>query len=500
MSLARKEAANMVRHTLLLVVALAACTSGPRYMGTDPDAGDDGGMRDADPGAPDAPTPDASTPDAPDAPDGGGMLPSDWVFRAGSTGADRGKAATVDADGNVIAVGVFNGSITLGGGTLTASAADGWVAKYDPTGVHLWSARIGGSSGDSALGVAVDSEGDVYVTGIFQGTVNFGGGNVTASMTDAFLLKLDGATGGYEWVRTIGGSGQDRGDFVVVDGVNVYWLGRFTGTVNLGSGNVTPGGGEDQFLVAVSTANAFSWAKGLTTSGTLDMAGGVAAADGDVIVAARYSGTATLGGSTLTAQSAAVYMARFDGGTGAHVWSAGYGGDMSAEAKDLAACGSTLFFAGNYAGTSNFGGNNLPPADGFDAVLAAYSVSNGAHVWSRAIGNTGSIGDEIAHAISCDASKLTASIRFTGSVMIESQTYTATSSSTDTLLVNMALSDGTPSTVLRFGGTGYDLLNAERRDGRLVGTGEFQGGTSLFGTSLNSDGTEADIVIFAAVF
>lgn len=60
---------------------------------------------------------------------------------------------------------------------------------------HLWSKRFGSTGSDQGFGVAVDSSGNVLATGFFEGTVNFGGGNLTsAGSGDIFLLKLAGTT------------------------------------------------------------------------------------------------------------------------------------------------------------------------------------------------------------------------------------------------------------------------------------------------------------------
>ena len=59
------------------------------------------------------------------------------------------------------------------------------------SGEHLWSKRFGGTSIDTALSIAVDSGGNVLVTGWFDGTANFGGGDLTsAGFYDIFVAKF----------------------------------------------------------------------------------------------------------------------------------------------------------------------------------------------------------------------------------------------------------------------------------------------------------------------
>ncbi|GAB4305639.1 MAG: hypothetical protein Kow0090_21110 [Myxococcota bacterium] len=57
-------------------------------------------------------------------------------------------------------------------------------------GNHLFSKRFGSTGYDRGLSVSTDSGGNIFVTGRFEGTVNFGGGNLTsAGDRDIFLIK-----------------------------------------------------------------------------------------------------------------------------------------------------------------------------------------------------------------------------------------------------------------------------------------------------------------------
>jgi hypothetical protein len=77
-----------------------------------------------------------------------------------------------------------------GGGLVSAGGADIFVAKLDASGVHQWSEDFGGTNEDEGHAVAVDGSADVLVSGRFRGTVDFGGGSlVSAGGDDAFLAK-----------------------------------------------------------------------------------------------------------------------------------------------------------------------------------------------------------------------------------------------------------------------------------------------------------------------
>src|SRR5262249_17807764 len=118
-------------------------------------------------------------------------------------------AVATDASGNIVITGSLQGSADFGGGVLTSSGHynDVFIAKYSSSGAHLWSKRFGSTGEDVGYGIAVDSSGNVLVTGYFQGTVDFGGGGlVSAGGADAFLAKYS-PSGAHLWSKRFGGTG-----------------------------------------------------------------------------------------------------------------------------------------------------------------------------------------------------------------------------------------------------------------------------------------------------
>src|SRR5207247_11049724 len=97
-----------------------------------------------------------------------------WAKRAGGTDYEEGDAIAVDASGNVyVAGGLSSASVTFGSTTLTnylPGTEDVFVVKYDTNGNVLWARRAGGDDFDTALGLAVDAGGNVYLTGYYYST------------------------------------------------------------------------------------------------------------------------------------------------------------------------------------------------------------------------------------------------------------------------------------------------------------------------------------------
>ena len=99
-----------------------------------------------------------------------------WARSAGGGGSghDHGAGISVDAAGNALVTGHFEGSATFGAGeanetTLTgAGGHDIFVTQYAPDGTLLWARSAGGGWG-GGLGIAVDAAGNALVTGVFSG-------------------------------------------------------------------------------------------------------------------------------------------------------------------------------------------------------------------------------------------------------------------------------------------------------------------------------------------
>src|SRR5690606_35340757 len=116
----------------------------------------------------------------------------EWATKAGGPSNDRGYGIATDASGNSYVTGTFQGSVNFGNTSLTATAwEDIFIAKLDPQGNFLWATRAGGGPKD----IATDVSGNCYVIGSFSGTSDFGSITLTASNTgrNIFIAKLDPA-------------------------------------------------------------------------------------------------------------------------------------------------------------------------------------------------------------------------------------------------------------------------------------------------------------------
>src|SRR5262249_50017964 len=138
----------------------------------------------------------------------------------GGSGEDEIDAVTTDAAGNTYVVGTtdsLNFPTTPGGLQTTPNTVkDVFVTKFAPNGqTVLYSTYLGGNLDDQGYGIAVDSQGNAYVTGTTNST-NFPttpGALQTSNAggTDAFIAKLGPNGSALLYSTYLGGSGNDEG-------------------------------------------------------------------------------------------------------------------------------------------------------------------------------------------------------------------------------------------------------------------------------------------------
>jgi len=315
-----------------------------------------------------------------------------WSQGFGGTGIDAGYSVAADDSGNVFMTGYFRGTVDFGGGDLVgAGERDIVVAKYSPTGAHLWSQRFGGLGVEEPRSVAVDPSGNVILTGKFEGTVDFGGGDLVATgFHDIFLAKYD-PTGTHLWSQRFGGTGAAKAESVALDDSgNVFITGDFTETVDFGGGNRVSAGSNDIFVAKYSPTGAHLWSHRFGTT-FIDLGLAVATDDsGNVFMTGAFIGDVNFGGGVLSSVGFAtdIVVAKYSP-TGSHVWSQNFGNMDWEASRSLATDASgNVFMMGAFRGTVDFGGGDLV-SDGpeNDIVVAKYDPA-GTHLWSQRFGNS----------------------------------------------------------------------------------------------------------------
>jgi len=147
---------------------------------------------------------------------------------------------------------------------------DAFISKYDSSGNFQWARTWGGTGWDSVGSLAVDRANNVFTTGFYLNTVDFdptGGGDIHVSKggRDVFLNQFDSA-GTLHWDKTWGGSGDDLGLNVAVNGTgNLSVVGSFSSP---GAVDFDPGSGVDNHTAIGAQDAFFSRFRAQTLSGS----------------------------------------------------------------------------------------------------------------------------------------------------------------------------------------------------------------------------------------
>lgn len=325
------------------------------------------------------------------------LLTAGWVDVIDGPGFESIGRMTGDAAGNTYITGSSDSAtLAVGNLTLNNSGRDLFVAKANANGQIQWATRANlwdGYTTNESIGtnlagdVAVDAQGDVYISGYFGQTIQFGAQSLTSvGDVDAFVAKLGGATGQFLWAQRIGGSGKDFGYSIAVDAAGNVAV---SGSLNSSS---------ELFVSKFDTNGVEQWTR--TVTGSLNGMLSTVAFDatGNLYTAGRLNGTAQFPTGDLTSTATIPYnpgsigntvVAKLDS-SGNWLWTRQIEGDTYGAATQVRiGVSGELYLNGWFAGTVNFDGTNFTSAGSMDLYVARMNLGTGAVDWARHIGSAG---------------------------------------------------------------------------------------------------------------
>lgn len=355
----------------------------------------------------------------------------EWAFAGGGEAHDKTRGIAFDGGGNVLLASECVGDATFGELVhRSAGGMDMCLVKLDASGRPLWVASLGGSLTDRAYGVAVDADGNVYVTGHYESADAVAAGKKlpNAGGYEGYLAKFS-PDGGLLWVETFGGAGYDYGHAVAVDPA------------------------------------------------------------GDVVVSGAVQGRAAFGEETVGEDGShrALFCAKFDPDGGLK-WLRATGDGLSGSGHGVAVDASgRIYVGGNVGGAGAFGGLEVEAPT--QAAFAAGLSPGGEVLWVSAVPGTTSAG---YHEIACDAEgRVWGAGMFKGEVAVAGETFrSGGEKDSDGLLVHLD-AEGRPvwAKHLQGAGTDYCLGVAVDEGGRAYFCGNYAGEASLAGLPLVSRGS-----------
>ncbi len=302
--------------------------------------------------------------------DGTGL---DYAGYIGGDGDEAGHGIGIDSSGNAYLTGWTSSSeatfpVLVGPVLVYKGSIDAFIAKVNPTGSSLiYCGYLGGDDQDEGMGIAVDTTGRALVTGLTASNETTFPVLVGPDMTfngaiDAFAARVKADGTGFEYAGYLGGSGDDQGRGIVVDGPGNAYVGGLTTSSEatfpmVGALDPTFNGGTDAFIAKIDTTGS-----AITYSGFIGGAGIDEAFD----IALDPAGNAYLTGRTTSSEATFPKLVGPD---------LTYNGAFDAFAAKVNAAGSALLYAGYIGGSGDDEGFSIATDSAGNAYVTGRTTS-----------------------------------------------------------------------------------------------------------------------------
>lgn len=262
----------------------------------------------------------------------------------------------------------------FGGGTLlSAGSWDTVVVKFNSDGDWQWNNQLGDSDSQNVQAISAGAAGGFTIAGNFAGSIPYGGGTLTASGTEHFVMNLDANGDVSSAFQFPGASGPTDEIDVALDGSgNLLVAGDHNAAIDFGSGvSLQAPDGENAFVLKLTSAGTPAWARSF--GGAMAQNGRAIACDDDdnVLVTGQFANTIDLGTGELSATGDDAFIARLSA-DGTPLWGVGFGTDGVQSGRDIATTDTgRAVVVGTYENAPDFGGGAFPDAKSIDSLFIA---------------------------------------------------------------------------------------------------------------------------------
>ncbi len=312
--------------------------------------------------------------------------------------------------GNVYVLGSYKSRFTIDGNTYvgfpdaSSTTLDMFIAKFNSNGNMLWVHTIGGNNGDQPDDIVVDASENLYVTGFFQGTCNFGSGNslTSAGGNDGFIAKYN-SSGLIQWVRkAASGIGNERISAITLgkDG-NLYVAGMSqSASFTIGDGTngdtyTNADANRDLFLASFTPAGVYRWSKQIPGTNNNALFRAIAVDETNSLYAGGcLAGTLTIDGTPYTSVgSGDIILLKANPANGSAIWVRKGGSTADDQLNSIAVYDNFTYLIGYIQGTGTIDSTATQQSSQFttkgvnDIFLAKYNL-DGRLIWKKTLGST----------------------------------------------------------------------------------------------------------------
>lgn len=331
----------------------------------------------------------------------------DWAKQIGGVNNDAAVDVETDQAGNSYILGYFSDTIDLdpNAGIFEVSSKgenDMFIVKLTAGGDFVWAKSFGGTEADNPVNLSLDSNGNVYFSGIFRNVVDFDPGTSTFNLTssgwsDIFFTKLD-TNGNLVWAKQLGnGSSLEYVSSMDIDANYLYLNGGYDLNMdfdpNAGT-TVLNGDNSNLYVAKYDLDGNLVWAKAIGNSNVnLFFSTGISVdPNGNVYSAGYFSGTIDFDPSTGVSNLTSVdsydsYILKMDG-NGTMTWVKQISGTNVQRIYSISAGSDYVYAGGEIFDLTDFdpgsGVANMSGMMGFACKL----TMDGNFEWVQSVGNS----------------------------------------------------------------------------------------------------------------
>ncbi|MDD2332465.1 MAG: SBBP repeat-containing protein, partial [Candidatus Cloacimonetes bacterium] len=303
----------------------------------------------------------------------------EWSSRAGGSAYDLANDLALDAQGNIYVTGYFSGTCYFPGLSQISSSggSDFYLAKMNSAGNWVWARSAGANYSDEGKAVCTDQDGNVIVAGRYRGNISFGPlGIYPESNYPLFIAKAD-PQGNWIWANTNGGTGNAYFGGLCMDTLgNVYLAGSFSASLDFASHIVDNVGGNDIFIAKASSTGAWQWAIQCGDVDSDSVNDIEIDSGGNLWISGSFEFPIQFGNLSLGSLGASdIYIAKLNP-AGDWTWAIRSGGANSEYFGDLYLDGlDNAFICGEFNGTTTLGNTILNPLGNTDGYVLKYGLA-----------------------------------------------------------------------------------------------------------------------------
>ncbi|MBI2259294.1 MAG: gliding motility-associated C-terminal domain-containing protein [Flavobacteriia bacterium] len=330
-----------------------------------------------------------------------------WTTSGGGPKSDKANAIVTDNEGYSYITGYYNEEAIFGTYSfplVNEHSKEVFIAKVDPNGNYVWVKNGLNYYDDRGLGICLDPQGNVYVTGTCWGGIEFGSLYETngSGFTDQiFLVKLDN-DGNFIWLKNVGNdAGDDHGLNLASDKEgNIYLTGFVSawsfgcsgpGVATFGGLSINLGACDSlAFIAKITNDGNWQWVRSFPgIVGENDNRIEVDTAS-NVYVVGGFMGTKTFGTTTLTSYGGQdIYVVKYDK-DGNFIYAKSTGSPLDDRANDLCIDNKNyLYICGEFRDRLDFGGDSLNNNGGPNGrdIFVAKMTPQGNWIWASKAGS-----------------------------------------------------------------------------------------------------------------